>query len=58
MYYPTQTSDIVKRIMKKDYPGGKQPNKQYILKTVSRIEKMGSLQWLLAGTYLMLTFIK
>lgn len=58
MYYPTLTSDIVERIMKKEYPGGKPPNKQHILKTVSRIEKMGSLQWLLGGTDLMLTFIK
>lgn len=58
MYYPTQTSDIVKRIMKKDYPGGKQPNKQYILKKVSRIEKMGSLHWLLGGIDLTLAFIK
>lgn len=58
MYYPTQTSDIVERIMKNDYPGGKQPNKQHILKKVSRIEKMGSLHWLLGGTDLMLAFIK
>lgn len=58
MYYPTQTLDIVKRIMKKDYPGGKQHNKQHILKKVSRIEKMGSLHWLLGGTDLMLAFIK
>lgn len=58
MYYPTQTLDIVERIMKKDYPGGKQPNKQHILKIVSRIEKMGSLHWLLGGIDLMLAFIK
>lgn len=58
MYYPTQTSDIVERIMKNDYPGGKQPNKQHILKIVSRIEKMGSLHWLLGGIDLMLAFIK
>lgn len=58
MYYPTQTSDIVKRIIKKDYPGGKQPNKQHILKIVNRIEKMGSLHWLLGGIDLMLAFIK
>lgn len=58
MYYPTQTLDIVERIMKNDYPGGKQPNKQHILKIVSRIEKMGSLHWLLGGIDLMLAFIK
>lgn len=60
MYYPTQTSDIVERIMKNDYPGGKQPNKQHILKKVSRIERMGSLHWLLGGIDLMfnLAFIK
>lgn len=58
MYYPTQTSDIVERIMKNEYPGGKPPNKQHILKTVSRIEKMGSLHWLLGGIDLMLAFIK
>lgn len=58
MYYPTLTSDIVERIMKKEYPGGKPPNKKHILKKVSRIERMGSLQWLLGGIDLMLASIK
>lgn len=58
MYYRTLTSDIVERIMKKEYPGGKPPNKKHILKIVNRIEKMGFLHWLLGGIDLMLAFIK
>lgn len=43
LYYKTQSSVKVMRIMQKEFPGLKQHSKQYILRTVRRFEKTGSI---------------
>lgn len=44
LYYKTQSSVKVMRIMQKEFPGLKQHSKQYILRIVRRFEKTGSIQ--------------